>query len=93
MEVPDANDEELNVDPTQKTLMIFEDLYYKALSTQQRKWLTDYFTTYSTHRSVSVYLSCRNLFHQVPTNVRRCCNVFIIFKTVDMNNIRNICAV
>ena len=92
-EVPDPNDQELNLDSSQKTLMIFEDLYYKALPRQQRKWLTDYFTTYSTHRSISVYLSCQDIFHQVPTNIRRCCNVFIIFKSVDMNNMRNICAV
>ena len=46
-EVPDPNDEELNLDPTMKNLIIFEDLFYKALPKQQRKWLTDYFTTYS----------------------------------------------
>ena len=88
-EVPDPNDEELNLDPTKKNIIIFEDLYYKALPKQQRKWLTDYFTTYSTHRSIT----CQDLFHQVPTNIRRCCNVFVIFKNIDMNNLRNICAV
>ena len=86
-EVPDPNDEELNLDPTIKNLIIFEDLFYKALPKQQRKWLTDYFTTFSTHISISVYLSCQDLFHQVPTNIRRC------FKNSDMNNLRNICAV
>ena len=40
-EVPDPNDEELNLDPTIKNLIIFEDLFYKALPKQQRKWLTD----------------------------------------------------
>jgi len=61
-EVPDPNDEELALDPEEKNLIIFEDLYYKALPKQQRKWLTDYFTTYSTHRSISVYLTCQDLF-------------------------------
>ena len=93
-EVPDPNDEEkLNLDPSVKNLIIFEDLYYKALPKEQRKWLTDYFTTYSTHRSITCYLSCQDLFHQVPTNIRRCCNVFVIFKNIDMNNLRNICNV
>lgn len=92
-QVPDPNDEELNLDSSQKTLMIFEDLFHKALPKQERKWLTDYFTTYSTHRSISCFLSCQDLFHQVPTNIRRCCNVFVIFKSIDMNNLRNICAV
>ena len=92
-EVPDPNDEELNLDPTKKNIIIFEELYYKALPKQQRKWLTDYFTTYSTHRSITCYLTCQDLFHQVPTNIRRCCNVFVIFKNIDMNNLRNICAV
>jgi len=92
-EVPDPNDEELNLDPTKKNIIIFEDLYYKALPKQQRKWLTDYFTTFSTHRSITCYLTCQDLFHQVPTNIRRCCNVFVIFKNVDMNNLRNICSV
>lgn len=92
-EVMDPNDEELALDPTVKNLIIFEDLYYKALPKQQRKWLTDYFTTYSTHRSISCYLTCQDLFLQVPTNIRRCCNVFVIFKNIDMNNLRNICSV
>ena len=92
-EVPDPNDEELALDSSQKNLIIFDDLFYKALPKQQRKWLTDYFTTYSTHRSISCYLTAQDLFHQVPTNIRRCCNVFIIFKNIDMNNLRNICSV
>ena len=92
-EIPDPNDEELALDPSQKNLIIFEDLFYKALPSQQKKWLTDYFTTFSTHRSISCYLTCQDLFHQVPTNIRRCCNVFVIFKNIDMNNLRNICAV
>ena len=92
--VPDPNDEEkLNLDPSVKNLIIFEDLYYKTLPKEQRKWLTDCFTTYSTHRSITCYLSCQDLFHQVPTNMRRCCNVFVIFKNIDMNNLRNICNV
>ena len=90
-EIPDPND--LDIDPSQKNLIVFEDLYYRALPKQQRKWLTDYFTTFSTHRSISCYLTCQDLFHQVPTNIRRCCNVFVIFKNIDMNNLRNICAV
>ena len=89
-EIPDPNDEELALDPSMKNLIIFEDLYYKALPKQQRKWLTDYFTTFSTHRSISCYLTCQDLFHQVPTNVRRCCNVFVIFKSIHLKNLRNI---
>ena len=92
-EIPDPDDEELDLDSSKKNLIIFEDLFYKALPKQQRKWLTDYFTTYSTHRSISVYLTCQDLFHQVPTNIRRCCNVFVIFKSIDLNNLRNICSV
>ena len=92
-EIPNPNDEELALNPSQKNLIIFEDLFYKALPSQQKKWLTDYFTTFSTHRSISCYLTCQDLFHQVPTNIRRCCNVFVIFKNIDMNNLRNICAV
>jgi len=92
-EIPDPNDEELALDPNMKNLIIFEDLFYKALPKQQRKWLTDYFTTFSTHRSISCYLSCQDLFHQLPTNIRRCCNVFVIFKSIDINNLRNICSI
>jgi len=92
-EIPDPNDPELALDPSVKNLIIFEDLYYKALPKHQRVWLTNFFTTYSTHRSISCYLSAQDLYHQVPTNIRRCCNVFIIFKSVDMNNLRNICSI
>jgi len=92
-EIPDPNDEEIALDPQEKNLIIFEDLYYKALPKQQRKWLTDYFTSYSTHRSISVYLTCQDLFLQVPTNIRRCCNVFVMFKSIDMVNLRNVCSI
>ena len=86
-------DEDLEIDNTLKNLIIFEDLFYKSLPKNQRTLLTDYFTGYSTHKSISCYLTCQDLFHQVPTNIRRCCNVFIIFKSVDMNNLRHICEV
>ena len=92
-EIFDPNDEEIALNPDEKSLIIFEDLYYKALPKIQRKWLTDFFTTYSTHRSITCFLSCQDLFHQVPTNIRRCCNVFVIFKSIDMNNMRNICKI
>ena len=91
--VPDPNDPELNLDSSIKNLIIFEDLFYKALPKIEKKWLTDYFTTFSTHRSISCYLTCQDLFHQVPTNIRRCCNVFVMFKSIDMNNLRNICEI
>ena len=90
-EIPDPNDEELALDPSVKNLVIFEDLFYKALPKQQRTWLTNHFTTFSTHRSISCYLSCQDIWNQVPTNIRRCCNVFVIFKLTDMNSLRNIC--
>ena len=90
-EIPDPNDEELNLDPTVKNLIIFEDLPYRQLSKMQKRHLTDYFTTYSTHRSISCYITCQDIFHQVPVNIRRCCNIFVIFKSIDMNNLRNIC--
>ena len=85
--------DDLDIDITKKNLIIFEDLFYKALPKDQRKLLTDYFTAFSTHKSISCYLSCQDIFHQVPTNIRRCCNVFVIFKSIDMNNLRNICSV
>ena len=92
-EVPDPDDEELALDPSIKNLIIFEDLYYKCLPKQQKIWLTDYFTTISTHSSVSCYISCQDIFHQVPTNLRRCCNVFVIFKILDKRNLSNICEI
>ena len=92
-EIPDPNDEDLNLDSSIKNLIIFEDLSYKQLCKKQRKFLTDYFTTYSTHRSISCYITCQDIFHQIPTNIRRCCNIFVIFKSIDLNNLRNICDV
>ena len=92
-DIPDPIDEEFDLDPSIKQLIIFEDLYYKALPKEQRYWLTDYLTTYRTSRSITCYLSCQDLLHQVPTTIRRCCNIFVIFKNIDMNNLRNICNV
>ena len=47
-EIPDDSD--LALDPSIKNLIIFDDLFYKSLPKQQKIWLTNYFTTFSTHR-------------------------------------------
>ena len=57
----------------------------------KKRHITDYFTTYGTHRSISWYTTCEAIFHPIPVNIRRCSNIFVIFKSIDMNNLRNIC--
>ena len=91
-EIIDPRDEELAIDPSIKNLVIFEDILYKYLPLIQRKYLTDYFTTFSTHKSITCYLTAQDFFNQIPTNIRRCANVFVLFKSIDMNNLRNLCS-
>lgn len=68
-----------------KTLVILDDLELKDLSKEQRRALDRLFGFVSTHKNISVYLCAQDPFN-VPPIVRRCSNVFVLWKLVDLDS-------
>lgn len=83
---------EIGIDSNIKNLIIFEDFNFKTLNKDQKKNVIDYLTWVSSHMNTTIYILCQDIYHQLTTNIRRYCNVVILFKTNDVNNIRNICS-
>jgi hypothetical protein len=66
-----------------KTLVIVDDLELKTLPKQQQMCLDRLFGYVSTHKNISVYIGIQDFFH-LPTIVRRCCNVVILWQGHDL---------
>ncbi len=79
-EIPAPNDPRF--DGEEPTLMIIEDKGFENLTRNERKALGRLFGYTSTHRNVSIMMTAQNFF-DVPANVRRMCNVIIIWKVRD----------
>ena len=73
----------------EKTLVILEDLDYKNFNKQQKNNISRLFGYVSTHKNVSVCLCSQDSFN-VPPIVRRCSNLFVFWKTPDLDSISNI---
>ena len=77
-------------DPTawegeKKTLVILDDLEYKEASKDQKRCLDRLFGFVSTHKNISVILCAQDPFN-VPPCVRRCANMFILWKSPDIDS-------
>ncbi len=70
---------------TNKTLVICDDLELKEISKEQRRALDRLFGFVSTHKNISVCLCSQDPFN-VPPIVRRCSNVFVLWRLVDMDS-------
>jgi hypothetical protein len=68
-----------------KTLVILEDLEFKGMSKQQKQNLDRLFGYVSTHKNISVALCAQDAFN-VPPCVRRCANLFVLWKCPDMDS-------
>ena len=68
-----------------KTLVICDDLELKELSKDQRRALDRLFGFVSTHKNISVCLCSQDPFN-VPPIVRRCSNLFVLWRLVDMDS-------
>lgn len=66
-----------------KTLCVLEDLEFKKLSKDQYKALSRLFGYVSTHKNVSCLLASQDPF-EVPPIVRRCANLWVIWKMDDL---------
>ncbi len=68
-----------------KTLVVCDDLELKELSKSQRRALDRLFGFVSTHKNISVML-CSQDFYNVPCICRRCSNLFVLWRLVDMDS-------
>jgi len=68
-----------------KMLVILEDLEFKGMNKQQKQALDRLFGYVSTHKNISVALCAQDAFN-VPPCVRRCSNLFVLWKCPDMDS-------
>ena len=69
-----------------KTMVILDDCEYKSLSKEQLKNLDRLVGYCSTHKNISVVNASQCTF-SLPTIVRRCSNLWIIWKPNDMDSL------
>lgn len=72
-----------------KTLVILEDLSYKDMSKDEKARLDRLFGYVSTHKNISCMLTAQDPFN-VPPNVRRCTNFYIVWFSHDGDMMRNL---
>ena len=73
-----------------KTLVILDDLEFKTMNKTQKYNLDRLFGFVSTHKNISVILCSQDPFN-VPPIVRRCANLFVLWKSPDLESMA-ICA-
>jgi hypothetical protein len=69
----------------EKTLCVLDDLEFKTMGKQQRRCLDRLFGYVSTHKNVSVILCSQDPF-SLPCIVRRCANLFILWRLADLDS-------
>jgi len=69
-----------------KTLVILDDLEYKQMSKDQKRNLDRLFGFVSTHKNISIILCSQDPFN-VPPIVRRCSNLWILWKLQDIDSL------
>ena len=72
-----------------KSCVILDDLEYKLMSKEQKRSLDRLFGYVSTHKNISVMLTAQDAFN-IPCIVRRCSNLFIFWKSTDMDSLAQI---
>jgi len=72
-----------------KTLVALDDLEFKTLSKTQKHNLDRLFGYVSTHKNVSCILCAQDTF-SVPSIVRRCANLWIVWRIMDMDSLKTI---
>lgn len=68
-----------------KKLVVIDDVELKSLSKEQMKNLDRIFGYVSTHKGLSICLCSQDPFN-VPSIVRRCANVFVLWKGRDLDS-------
>lgn len=71
-----------------KTLVILDDLDFKYLDTDQRRNLGRLYGYASTHKNISCCLCSQDPIN-VPTMIRRCANLWVLWKMTDLDALSN----
>lgn len=69
-----------------KTLVVLDDLEFKMMSKDQKRALDRLFGFVSTHKNISLILCSQDPFN-VPPSVRRCANLWILWKIDDLDSL------
>jgi len=85
--IPEPDDDIFN--PEVKKLLIIEDKEFKFMNKEQLKKLDRVLGYVSTHRNLSVIITGQDFFN-LPPPVRRMSNIFIIWKTKDLDSLKTI---
>ena len=62
-----------------KTLIVIDDYDFSGVSKAELKQISKLFRYYSSHKNISIICSYQSFFH-IPKIIRKCCNIFTIFK-------------
>jgi DNA polymerase III delta prime subunit len=73
-------------DGTLKTLLVIDDIDFTCLSKDELKNLERTFGYISSHKNVSICITSQDVF-RLPKFVRRYCNIFVIWKILDKDNV------
>lgn len=73
-----------------KKLLILEDLSFNKLTSEQKDVLQELFTHVSSHRNLSIIITCHN-FYDLPTTIRRTAHLKVLFKQNDPKFMRQLC--
>ena len=72
-----------------KTLVVLDDLEYKGMDKIQARNLNRLLGFVSTHKNISVLLCQQDPF-EVPPIVRRCSNLWVLWKMPDVDSVANV---
>jgi hypothetical protein len=75
--------------PDINTLLIFDDVDFTSLTGDDKKRMSELFRFGSTHCNISIILLHQSFF-RVPKIVKDCCNVFIVFRPHDNDELNTI---
>lgn len=85
-DIPDPQDLTQN---DKKTMIIIDDFEMSGLPKQSLKNLSSLFRFVSSHHNISIII-CYQSFFQVPAIIKKCCNVFIIYRPNDRDELGTI---
>jgi hypothetical protein len=85
-DIPDPQDLTQN---DKKTMIIIDDFEMSGLPKQSLKNLSSLFRFVSSHHNISVII-CYQSFFDMPSIIKKCCNVFIIYRPNDRDELGTI---
>ena len=85
-DIPDPQDFTQN---DKKTMIIIDDFEMSGLPKQSLKNLSSLFRFVSSHHNISIII-CYQSFFDMPAIIKKCCNVFIIYRPNDRDELGTI---